>query len=123
MTRDDCLILLVETVLGITVFYSLFTITGWENSERLFFGAVFLAVMFAIQQRGSNSDEQHLQMLRVLTTGFSTNKTKFPEELETILKQARFERETGLQAFDVFTLLAQYALWFGLAWAIQRFWF
>lgn len=123
MTRDDYLILLIETVLGTTVFYSLFTIAGWENSERLFFGAIFLAVMFAIEKRGSYSDEQHLQILRVMATGFSSNKTKFPEELETTLKQARFERETGLQSFGIFTLLLQYALWFGLAWVIQRFWF
>lgn len=121
MTHDDYLILLIETALGTAVFYALLTVAGWGTSERVLFGAAFVAIMFTIEQRGMWADEQHRQVLRMLTTGFSTNNESFSEELASVLKQSRFERETGLLAFGIFTLVGRYALWFALALAIQRF--
>lgn len=121
MIRDDYLILLIDTVLGTAVFYGLLTVTGWGTAERIFFGAAFVAVMFAIEQRGMWADEQHRQALQVLLAGFSTKNESFSEELTAILKRSRFERETGLIAFGVFTLVGRYVVWFLLAWAIHKF--
>lgn len=120
MNINELLLLLVETILGAAAFYGLLS-TGWGVGEQLFLGAAFLAIVFAIEQRGLFSDEQHKQVVELLVGGFATDKEAVTDQIVTVLKRYRFEAEWGFLAYGTLTVLARYVVWFVLGWAAHKY--
>ena len=120
MNINELLLLLVETILGAAAFYGLLS-TGWGGGEQLFLGAAFLAILFAIEERGLYSDKQHEQVVELLVGGFATDKETVTDQIISVLKRYRFESEWGLLVFSTLTVLARYVVWFVLGWAVHKY--
>ena len=129
MNINELLLLLVETILGAAAFYGLLS-TGWGGGEQLFLGAAFLAILFAIEERGLYSDKQHEQVVELLVGGFAIDKEtvtdpwralKVNDQIISVLKRYRYESEWGFLVSSTLIVLARYVVWFVLGWAVHKY--
>jgi hypothetical protein len=119
MKYGDYVPVLFESIFGVTVFFGLFSVETWGFGEQLFFGGVFLSMMFAIDVRGLWSDDQYLQLLKLLMAGSTSNQEQASEEVSSVLKRSQFEHNTGLMAYSVATVLGKYIVWIVLGWGVH----